>query len=186
MFRLPRVTRLAATLFALLLLLNLGLASAFAAPPTMTNDMDNTALEKALKNRTEDVREVEKRLAQALVYDAQVDAVIAGLKGKGYDTQCLDTCEANMEHQLRHIEVQLAKANGLIATHPGFDARGRVIDQAAARATIASLNGLRNEIWAYGGDIYANMHNTFKDYGRLVPDAPFVEPTRPTQRSLIS
>lgn len=185
MFRMSRVTRLAATLFAVMLLFNLGLASAFAAPPTMTGDLDNTALEKAFKNRTEDMREVEKRLAQAFVYDAQVDAVIAGLKGKGYDTACLDVCEANLEHQLRHIEVQLVKANGLLATHPGFDARGKVIDQTAARATISTLNGLRNEIWAYGGDIYANMHNTFKDYGRLVPDASFVEPTRPTQRSLI-
>lgn len=186
MFRLSYSTRLVAALFALLLLMNVGLTSAFAAAPGWAGEMNDTALQKALRLRTDDMREVAKRVALAEEYNTAVKGVIADLQTKVPDSECLCNAQAKFEHQLRHIEVQLATANQLLATHPGFDAKGKVVDRVTARVTISKLNSLRKEIWAYGGDLYANMHRGFATFEDMYPDVMFVEPTRPTQRSLIS
>lgn len=186
MFRLSHSTRLVAALFALLLLMNVGLTSAFAAAPGWASDMNDTALQKALVARTEDMREVAKRVALAEGYNTEVKTVIADLQGKVPDSECLCSAQAKFETQLRHIEAQLTTANTLLATHPGFDAKGKVVDRTTARVTIGKLNSLRKEIWAYGGDLYANMHRGFISFENMYPDVIFVEPTRPTQRSLIS
>lgn len=186
MFRLSRSTRLVAALFAVLLLMNLGLTSALAAGRSWASEQNDTALEKTFVARESDMREVAKRIALAQEYNTQVKGVIAELQGKVSDTECLCGRQAVFEHHLQYIEGQLTTANELLATHPGFDAKGRVVDRTTARRTISELNDARKEIWAYGGDLYANMHRGFVAFKNAYPDIPVVEPVRPTERSLIS
>ena len=178
-------SRLLVTGLLAVLALFASVGSAFAASGDGDPYKTSGDLMQARKWQTEYQVTLQQRLANADVYDAAVSAVIAELRAKGANTAQLDEELADFRYHVTSIRGEWTKADATLKAHPGYDANGQVVDQNAARKTSYTVRDCQRSMKGMGEGIYRRMHHTFVDYGKMNPGPTFVEPTRPTNNSLI-
>jgi hypothetical protein len=178
-------SRLLVTGLIAVLALFASFGSAFAASGDGDPYKTNGDLMQARKWQTEYQAALHERLANADVYDAAVSAVIADLRAQGADTAQLDGELAHFRYHISSIRAEWTEAEAMLKAHPGYDANGQVVDQNAARKTSYAVRDCQRAMKVMGEGIYRRMHHTFVDYGKMNPGPTFVEPTRPTNNSLI-
>jgi hypothetical protein len=106
---------------------------------------------------------------------ARVQAFIANLKAKGIDPTRLEAALANFQTKLSDARAFHATAAGILSTHAGFDANGKVISIAQATDTVKSAHQALS-------DARSTMSGTIKAIQQVVKDIRAgLKPNNPTK-----
>ena len=116
-----------------------------ATPPPTTQPADATGdkaakfdakLEKVYAREQQALTKQQDHLTKANVKITEAQAKIDTLKGEGKDVTALQNALNTFKSQLANARTQHDAAGKILAAHAGFDANGKVTDEAAARQTV--------------------------------------------------
>lgn len=123
----------------IIMMLPAGSVSAQAPTPPAPSDSAGkaiTKLEKAYQGELKLLERQENALKQAVQTVDKIKAQIAKLKEKGIDTAKAEAALKKYEAKLAEAKTLHEKAAGILKTHAGFDANGKVTDRAKAVETV--------------------------------------------------
>ena len=119
-------------------------------PPVPTDDAERQArqverLERAYQRELKALEAQADRLGEAEARAEEFAGRIADLKSKGKDTSALEEALADFKDVLKEARTTHDEAAGILKTHAGFDAQGKVTDIEQARETVREAEKLLRE-----------------------------------------
>ena len=93
----------------------------------------------------------------------RVQTFIAKLKAKGIDPAKLEKALANFQVKLADARAFHASAVGILSTHAGFDANGKVTDVAQAMATVKSAHQILSDARGAMSGTIRNLLEALRD-----------------------
>jgi hypothetical protein len=149
--------------------LPLGTAAAQTQTPTTPQSPEVKAariarLEKAYQAERKALETQAKNLDRADKLADRIQTVIDTAKSKGVDTSKLVAALAAFNAKVSDAKTLHAKAEGILSTHAGFTANGKVIDPAQARDTLtAAHQALKDARQSLGGS-FKELINFVKEW----------------------
>ena len=124
-------------------------------------------LENRFQSEQKWLQAQQSRLDQLNTRAGKVETLIEGLKGKGLDTSLLETALADFKAALASATTMHQDAAGVLNTHAGFDANGKVTDAQQAQMTIQaagqSLQEARQTLNKATRDLVKDMRQFRRD-----------------------
>ncbi len=116
--------------------------------PSAQNQQANQAarLEKVYQRELKALDAQAKRLTAADNRVQKLGERIANLKSQGKNTSTLEAALADFKAVLSNAHTTHDKAAGILKTHAGFDANGKVSDVQQARQTVQEAGNLLREV----------------------------------------
>ncbi|MBU4225667.1 MAG: hypothetical protein KKC71_07585 [Chloroflexi bacterium] len=103
-----------------------------------------------------------ERLDRADTVAGRVQTIIDKLSAKGYDTSEVQAALNAFEDAIQQARPIHESASGIIASHPGFDASGKVTDPAQAVETVKELGAKLKEFRSTLGDPFKHLRDLLK------------------------
>ena len=179
MFRIARFSRWTLALLVALVAVGMTAGSASAAPAGGAADKQNAALSRRYKEQQQRLKLQDARLNRAVEYAAKIDTMIAKLKAKGKDTAVLEQSVAAFRAGIAQARAEWQAASGILATHAGFDAAGKVSNADQARATLKGAHEHLESTHTIARGAYKSLHEAIAAHRKANREVK--EPVAPAQ-----
>jgi hypothetical protein len=142
-------------------------------PISGTRELTGTArLEAGYKILSRAVANYEDVINRANEQLNRVNTLITNEKAKGKDTSGLETAASNFSKAIANADAKFDSAASIMSTHAGFDASGKVTDEALAKTTLQTAQTAMRE----GNEILRNaqrdLMKALRDYRRANSTTP--------------
>jgi hypothetical protein len=125
---------------------------------------DNSRLETAWARELKVYQRQDELLSKADEFTSRIQALIDKANGKGLDTAAIQAALNALEGVLPAVQSAHAPGAGIVSSHAGFDASGKVTDRTTALQTVKSLHEvIQNTRTAMDGTLKA-LHAAVKAF----------------------
>ena len=117
-----------------------------SVPPTPTGQLSNDRLERIWARQLQRYERLGNAFERKDLFTDRVQMLIDRAKAKGKDVSAVQTALDAFEAALKKAQPIYESTKGIVNSHQGFDANGKVTDPVKAQATVESLRGKFQEI----------------------------------------
>jgi hypothetical protein len=129
----------------------------------------NLRLERMLQLEKDTLARMTRHFERLDLFLARVDSLIARAKENGKDVSTLEAALAEFRVVESDARVILNTVSDLLATHPGFDANGRVTDREMAKTTLEEGHAQFKEIRSTIGEGAKSLREAIKEWREANP-----------------
>lgn len=138
-----------------------------AVPPE--RQISNERLEKIWARQLERYERMGSRLEREDEFLARVQDLIDRAEANGKDASAVQAALDAFEAALQQAKPIYASANGIVSSHQGFDANGKVTDPARAQETVQAMRAKFQEIKDAMGGTGKALHQAIKAFREANP-----------------
>jgi hypothetical protein len=150
-------------------LVSAGAAGEYDPPVPGEKQLSDERLEKIWARQLERYERMGSRLEREAEFLARVQDLIDRAEANGRDASAVQAALAAFEAALQKAKPIYASANGIVSSHQGFDANGKVADPARAQETVQAMHLKFQEIKDAMGGTGKALHQAIKAFRAANP-----------------
>jgi hypothetical protein len=139
------------------------------APPPDGQALTPEMMEKALARAVKLHERQEKLFAGTDKLQTRLETLVEKAGEAGKDVSAVETALGNLETAKAAARSAYDNAGAILDTHAGFDADGKVVDEAAARTTLEGYRAASKEVRETLGGAMKELKEAFKAFREANP-----------------